>query len=239
MYRIIIVLTLVAGLFPTLGMAQDDARNLETERERVSYTVGLEMGQMLIYGKEMIDLEVFLKGIKDKFDGTDPLVSTEDVDSIMREFEAASTSNQQRIESEAESKFLQVNGEQKGVVKLASGLQYKVLQAGNGKSPVAYDRVRTHYEGRFLSGEVFDSSYERGAPVTFPVNRVIPGWTEALQLMKEGDKWELYVPYALAYGEQGAPPRIPPFSTLVFQVELLEILPEGAGMSMENHGHPH
>jgi FKBP-type peptidyl-prolyl cis-trans isomerase FklB len=119
--------------------------------------------------------------------------------------------------------FLAENGKKEGVKTLASGLQYKVVKAGTGKTPKATDTVKVHYNGTLVDGTVFDSSIQRGEPASFPVNQVIAGWTEALQLMKEGDKWQLYIPAKLAYGEQGAGGKIGPNSTLIFDVELLSI----------------
>jgi len=120
--------------------------------------------------------------------------------------------------------YLVKNGKQDGVVTLESGLQYKVIQAGEGASPKVDSKVQVHYSGTLLDGTEFDSSYKRGEPASFPVNGVIPGWTEALQLMKEGDKWQLVIPSQLAYAERGAPPMIPPNATLIFDVELLKVL---------------
>jgi FKBP-type peptidyl-prolyl cis-trans isomerase FklB len=122
--------------------------------------------------------------------------------------------------------FLADNAKREGVVTLESGLQYEIIEAGdeNGENPTASSKVRTHYHGTFIDGKVFDSSYERGQPAEFPVGGVIAGWTEALQLMTKGAKWRLYVPYQLAYGAQGSPGGIPPYSTLVFDVELIDIL---------------
>lgn len=121
------------------------------------------------------------------------------------------------------SDFLLKNKKKEGVKVTKSGLQYKILEKGTGKSPKATDTVETHYEGKLISGKVFDSSYKRGQPTSFPVNRVIKGWTEALQMMKEGSKWELYIPSKLAYGERGAPPVIGPNETLIFKVELIKV----------------
>ena len=120
-------------------------------------------------------------------------------------------------------KFLEENKKREGVVTLTSGLQYQILKAGTGEKPLATDKVTTHYHGTFLDGKVFDSSVDRGQPAQFPVNRVIPGWTEALQLMPVGSKWKLWIPYNLAYGEKGYPPKIPPYSALIFEVELISI----------------
>ena len=121
--------------------------------------------------------------------------------------------------------FLTANAKKEGVKVLPSGLQYKVIKSGSGKTPKATDSVKVHYHGTLIDGTVFDSSVDRGEPITFPVNGVIKGWTEALQLMKEGDKWQLFIPSDLAYGERGAPPKIAPNSTLVFEVELLAVEP--------------
>ena len=120
-------------------------------------------------------------------------------------------------------KFLEANKAKEGVKTTASGQQYKILTQGQGKSPGITDRVTVHYTGKLVDGTVFDSSIQRGQPSTFRVNQVIPGWTEALRLMKEGDKWIVYVPYSLGYGERGYPPQIPPFATLIFEVELLKV----------------
>ncbi|HEY4417189.1 MAG TPA: FKBP-type peptidyl-prolyl cis-trans isomerase [Verrucomicrobiae bacterium] len=120
--------------------------------------------------------------------------------------------------------FLKDNGKKDGVITTASGLQYKILKSGTGASPKSSDTVRVNYEGSLLDGTIFDSSYQRGESITFPVTGVIPGWVEALQLMKVGDKWQLFIPSNLAYGAQGAGPQIPPNSTLVFQVELIDIV---------------
>lgn len=162
-------------------------------------------------------------------------IAQDDEDKLESEKDKASYS----VEEEAELKFLQANAKKEGVIQLEDGLQYKVLTSGTGKSPVATDMVQAHYESRLVTGEIFDSSYERGTPVTLPVDSVIPGWSEALQLMKEGDKWELYVPNALAFGERGSPPRIPPFATLIFKIELIRVLSEEERMQIESHGHAH
>ena len=119
--------------------------------------------------------------------------------------------------------MLMENKTKEGVKTTPSGLQYKIVSEGTGKSPTTADRVTVHYTGKLTDGTIFDSSVQRGQPATFRVNQVIPGWTEALQMMQEGDKWTLYIPYTLAYGERGSPPAIPPFSTLIFEVELMKV----------------
>lgn len=233
------IFTFLVFLVPALGIAQVNGEGLEGDKERVSYSVGFQMGEKLVYGKDRIDLDSLLRGLKHRLNDIDPLLSNDVMDAITGEFETTLASNRRDMKIEAELKFLQANAQLEGVFQLASGLQYKVLTSGNGKSPVATDTVRAHYEGRLLTGEIFDSSYERGTPVTLPVDGVIPGWSEALQLMKEGDKWQLYVPYAMAYGERGAPPRIAPFATLIFEIELIKIYTEEERMEIESHGHAH
>jgi len=149
----------------------------------------------------------------------------------MAEFQQRMIARQQEmLRKEAETNlaagnaFLEENKGKPGVVVLPSGLQYKVLEEGTGRTPTATDRVKVHYQGTFVNGEEFDSSYRRNQPAEFQVNRVIAGWTEALQLMKEGAKWQLFIPADLAYGERGRPPSMPPNSTLIFEVELIEVL---------------
>ena len=127
------------------------------------------------------------------------------------------------LETSINEKFLEENANQEGVMVLASGLQYTIIKSGNGKTPTLQDLVTVHYRGTFIDGNVFDSSYDRGEPIRFPVSGVIAGWTEALQLMKEGDQWKLFIPAHLAYGETGAGGVIPPSATLIFEVELLEV----------------
>jgi FKBP-type peptidyl-prolyl cis-trans isomerase FklB len=141
----------------------------------------------------------------------------------MHRYMQATMMKRSAIAKSQSEKFLLENKSKDGVKTTASGLQYKVISEGTGKSPTTADRVTVHYTGKLTDGTVFDSSVQRGQPATFRVNQVIPGWTEALQMMQEGDKWTLFIPYSLGYGERGSPPQIPPFSTLIFEVELMKV----------------
>ena len=154
-------------------------------------------------------------------------LNDEQINATLREFEKIVQARREEQAAEQQKNaavFLANNAKQPGVKVLTSGLQYKVLKTGNGPSPKATDTVSTHYHGTLVDGTVFDSSVQRGTPAQFPVNRVIPGWTEALQLMKVGDKWQLVIPSKLGYGDRGSPPVIPPSATLIFEVELLDIV---------------
>jgi FKBP-type peptidyl-prolyl cis-trans isomerase len=174
-----------------------------------------------------VDFETFVAGMRDTVNG-EPQLSNEEIIASIQVFQQRMMAEQQaQIDSmrqEGEN-FMAANAQAEGVVALDSGLQYLVLESGDdgAPSPSASDAVLAHYHGTFIDGSVFDSSVDRGEPAQFGLNQVIAGWTEALQLMKVGDKWRLFIPYNLAYGEAGSPPVIPPFSTLIFDVELLEI----------------
>lgn len=202
---------------------------LDTLEQHASYGIGRQMGDQLAQGGfDGLDLDAVAAGIKDSYNNLALRVPVEDI-------QAAFTEINRRIreQKEAEAKemsaageaFLADNAKRDNVVVLESGLQYEVIQDGDGgASPTRDSKVRTHYHGTFIDGKVFDSSYERGQPAEFPVGGVIAGWTEALQLMTKGAKWRLYVPFELAYGAQGSPGGIPPYSTLVFDVELIDVL---------------
>jgi FKBP-type peptidyl-prolyl cis-trans isomerase FklB len=194
----------------------------KTDEERGAYAVGLDIGRMLRSRQlDDIDLVFLLRGIKDAVSGAKPALDEKEIQETMRTMQKKAlsrVSTRNRTEGE---KFLAANAKKEGVKTTKSGLQYKVLKEGTGPSPKATDMVRTHYQGNFINGEIFDSS--GGEPIEFAVNGVIAGWTEALQLMKVGSKWQLFVPYKLAYGESGDR-GIPPYATLVFEVELLDIV---------------
>jgi FKBP-type peptidyl-prolyl cis-trans isomerase FklB len=196
----------------------------KTEDERGAYAVGLGIGQMLKSQQLAdIDLAFLARGIKDALSGAKPALDDKEIEEAtvkMQKNALTRVTARNRVEGE---KFLAANGKKADVKTTKSGLQYKVLKEGTGPSPKATDVVRTHYHGTFINGEVFDSSVERKEPAEFEVNGVIPGWTEALQLMKVGSKWQLFVPFKLAYGERGYR-GIPPAATLVFEVELLDIV---------------
>ncbi|MBA9079400.1 FKBP-type peptidyl-prolyl cis-trans isomerase [Rufibacter quisquiliarum] len=198
--------------------------------QKISYIIGRDMAAN--FKKQGIDIEPesLLFGLKEALAGTPSKLSQEEVQSSMMQLQlqmqekqqanAGAAGEQNKKEGEA---FLQENKGKEGVNTLPSGLQYQVLASGSGKTPSGSSNVTTHYHGTLIDGTVFDSSYERGEPATFPVNGVIAGWTEALQLMKEGDKWRLYIPSNLAYGARGAGADIGPNATLIFDVELLQV----------------
>ena len=201
---------------------------LETEQEKISYALGLTIGNNLKKDVE-VDLDAFFRGVEDAQTG-ETLMSQEEMQQTMMAFQQQMQQKQMEKQQQAAAenkaageKFLEENSDKEGVVVLESGLQYKILEKGDGPSPTAADTVKCHYKGMTLDGEVFDSSYKRGEPASFPVNGVIKGWTEALQLMQVGSKWKLFIPSNLAYGDQGAGQMIEPGSTLIFEVELLDI----------------
>lgn len=195
---------------------------------QASYGIGLQIGQQLLEsGLEGLEPEAILAGLTDAMEGNMPSVPVEALHNALREIheraDAVRTEKQKSMAVEGQ-KFLEENQKRDDVTITESGLQFSVINQGEGAIPARTDRVRVHYTGRLIDGTVFDSSVQRGQPAEFPVSGVIPGWIEALTLMPVGSKWELYIPSELAYGERGAGASIPPFSTLVFEVELLEIL---------------
>lgn len=199
----------------------DSTPTYTSVEERGSYGVGLDVGKQLKSNPfEGMDPEIVAQGLIDSFKGNPPAVSHEDL-------EAAFVEIRKRMEgdaAEAGQKFLAENAKKDGIVVTESGLQYEVISEGSGEKPRASSTVSTHYHGTLIDGTVFDSSVQRGEPAEFPVNRVIAGWTEALQLMPVGSKWRLFVPYQLAYGERGAGGAIGPYQALIFEVELLAIV---------------
>lgn len=192
---------------------------------KISYALGLGIGQQLKnMGIEDFAIEDFAQSIKDVMSGAETAMTNIEAQKMLNEY-FANKEKEQAERAIAEGKvYLENNGKREGVTTTKSGLQYEVLTEGTGKSPKATDTVRCHYEGRLLDGTVFDSSYQRGEPADFGLNQVIPGWTEGVQLMKEGAKFRFHIPYLLAYGERGAGAQIPPYSTLVFDVELIKVL---------------
>ena len=193
--------------------------------DKFSYGLGMGIGQNLLsMGVQDMNVEDFVKGLKDVITGAKPEMSHSEAQAVVNDHfrklaEEAYTQNKASGEA-----FLAENAKKEGVTVLPSGLQYEVITAGNGKKPSATDRVKCHYEGTLIDGTIFDSSIKRGEPAVFGVNQVIKGWVEALQLMQEGAKWRLYIPYDMAYGEHGAGEMIPPYSALVFDVELIKVL---------------
>lgn len=223
-------LSLAVSLAVLGGSVQAQDLDLTDERTQVSYSIGVNIGQGLVMQGLAgdIDMDAFIAGFNDIVTG-EPQLSEEQMMQALTSFQeelmerAQAEQDAMRAESEA---FLVDNAQAEGVATTDSGLQYMVLESGDssGTSPQATDSVLAHYEGRFINGEVFDSSIERGEPAQFMLNQVIPGWTEALQLMQPGDKWRLFIPSDLAYGPGGSGP-IPPHATLIFDVELLEVNP--------------
>jgi len=201
---------------------------LKDDKAKESYSVGYQFGQNLKKLETDLDAEVLSAAIRDALSGKEARLSDEEMraavaslqEKTMAAMQASMKEKAQKNLAEGE-KFLAENKTKEGVKTTDSGLQYKVLEEGEGPSPKAGDTVTVHYRGTLVDGTEFDSSYQRGEPATFPLTGVIPGWTEALQLMKKGSKWVLYIPADLAYGERGAGNRIPPNSTLIFEVEMI------------------
>ena len=201
---------------------------LKDDKSKESYSVGYQFGQNLKKMHADLDAEVLSEGIEDALSGKESRLTEEEMGSSLSNLRQRSmTAMQEELKAQAEKnlvegeKFLTENKTKEGVKTTASGLQYKVIEKGEGPSPKVGDTVTVNYRGTLVDGTEFDSSYARGEPATFPLTGVIPGWTEALQLMKKGSKWTLYIPPDLAYGERGAGNRIPPNSTLIFEVELI------------------
>lgn len=200
------------------------AQNLNTQMDSLSYSVGILVAQNLkSQGLDAVDAKQLSEGISDVLNGNDLKVSQEEANTILRDYMMAAQARLIEVNKEAGIKFLEANASRKEVVTLSSGLQYEILTPGKGPRPNETDEVTVHYQGMLIDGTVFDSSVSRGEPATFPVNGVIQGWIEALQLMPVGSKWKLYIPSELAYGERGAGNDIAPYSTLIFEVELLKI----------------
>lgn len=193
--------------------------------DKVSYALGLSIGNnFLNSGIKNLQVEDFVKGLTDVLNEKQPDITYDEAKEVINEFFIKLQKEKMEINKKAGEEFLHINKGRAGVVELPSGLQYQVLKQGNGAKPKATDKVKCHYHGTLINGTVFDSSVQRGQPAVFGVNQVIPGWVEALQLMPVGSKWRLFIPSNLAYGEQGAGEMIEPNSTLIFDVELLDIL---------------
>jgi FKBP-type peptidyl-prolyl cis-trans isomerase FklB len=210
--------------------AQPGRPKPEALQDKASYIIGLNLGQSLKTQEVPVTQDLIIQGLRDGLAGSNPLLTPEEIQAAMQEFQKQIMTQQQakmQVQGETNLKasqaFLEQNKARKEVKTTASGLQYEVLQEGSGEAPKPTDQVTVNYRGTLPDGTVFDSSYERGQPATFPVNGVIPGWVEALQLMKPGAKYKIYVPPALAYGERGAGGDIGPNQALVFEVELISV----------------
>ena len=193
--------------------------------DKISYALGLGIGhQLKNMGIENFSVEDFAQSIKDVMEEKATAMTSQEAQTLLNTyFQEKQKADSQKAISEGKA-FLEENAKKEGVVTTKSGLQYEILTEGTGKQPKATDTVRCHYEGSLINGSVFDSSYKRGEPAEFGLNQVIPGWTEGVQLMKEGAKYRFYIPYLLGYGENGAGSSIPPYSTLIFDVELIKVL---------------
>lgn len=219
-----------AGQQPAPAPAPANPAKPQSLEDQASYIIGLNIGRNLKAQEVPANPDIVMKGIRDGLSGAQPAMTDEEMQAAMGTFQQQMQAKQQaKMQAEgqknqkAADEFLAANKAKKGVVTTASGLQYEILKEGTGASPKATDQVTVHYTGTLLDGTKFDSSVDRGQPATFPVNQVIPGWTEALQLMKVGGKYKLYIPPALGYGERGAGGEIGPNALLVFEVELLGI----------------
>lgn len=225
----IILVAVIALLMVSCGQ-QAAVTSLDTDLQKTSYSLGADFGKNVKSTGMELDVDAVVQGLRDAMAEKELLLEEDQIRELLITFgqDARKKMTEKRqadaVNAKMEGeKFLEENKSKEGVVTLESGLQYKVVSEGSGAKPKATDRVSVHYRGRLLSGKEFDSSYKRGMPAEFGVNEVIKGWTEALQLMPVGSKWELYIPANLAYGERGAGNDIPPGATLVFEVELLGI----------------
>jgi FKBP-type peptidyl-prolyl cis-trans isomerase FklB len=224
---------LVCALFaltclPTLSSAQG-APDLTTPEARASYSLGHKIGSDFKAQQIVVDPDLLVRGLKDALNDKTPALTEEQRREALGALQKRVAGRQQMVKNQLADKnlwegraFLNKNRQKPGVISSATGLQYKIIEPGAGRRPGLQDRVTVHYRGRLLDGTEFDSSYKRGKPATFAVQGVIPGWTEALQMMKPGAKWQLFIPPELAYGKKGTP-TIEPNSTLIFDVELLEV----------------
>jgi FKBP-type peptidyl-prolyl cis-trans isomerase FklB len=220
----------IVTLFLAGQIGAQETPALKDQKDKLSYSIGMEIGKNMKKQSLDVNPELLTRGIKDAFSDGKPLMTDQEMSEALMAFQKEMMAKQQELAKKLGEKnqkegetFLAENKKKEGVITLPSGLQYKVIKAGSGNKPKATDTVSVHYQGTLLNGTEFDSSYRRGQPVSFPVNGVIPGWTEALQLMEVGAKWQVVVPSSLAYGDRGAGPQIGPNATLIFEIELISI----------------
>jgi len=217
-------------LIMTAPAGAAEKTSLETQKDKISYGIGVGVARNLKSQEIQVDLDAVMQGMKDTLSGGKLRMTETDLQKTMTEFQSGLNQKQlqaRQLEAERNKKegeaFLAANAAKQGVVRLPSGLQYQILKAGEGRTPTDKDQVECHYRGYLIDGTEFDSSYQRGTPATFKVNGVIPGWTEALKLMPVGSKWKLFIPSQLAYGAAGAGRTIGPNATLVFEVQILAV----------------
>jgi FKBP-type peptidyl-prolyl cis-trans isomerase FklB len=216
----------VIPLFLIAAAQAAEPPKLTNDKAKQSYTFGYQMGTRLKGGAQDMDPAVFARGVQDAMSGAKPALSQEEMVTAAQKYQQQQTQKRQAAGEENRKRgeaYLAENRKKAGVKVLESGVQYKVIKEGNGKSPTATDTVSVHYRGTHINGTEFDSSYKRNEPATFPVNGVIPGWQQVLPLMKEGAKWEVAIPASAAYGERGAGGDIGPNETLLFEIELLTV----------------
>lgn len=227
--RFLLAVFLSIGLLASSVYAEAETA-LKDQKDRLSYSMGVDFGSKLKQQSIDINADMFSKGLNDSLSGNKTLLAEEEIKAEMNNLmKDLMNKKVERIKKAAEENrkegetFLAGNRKKEGVITLPSGLQYKIIKEGTGRTPSIDDKVVTNYRGTLIDGTEFDSSYKRGKPATFPVKGVIPGWTEALQLMKEGAKWQLFIPSSLAYGKRGAGAKIGPDKTLIFEIELISI----------------
>ena len=228
MKKIFVLTVLSCCMIFTCAAAKKTTKITMTEKDSLAYALGVNIGSNLkqqVTDLNIDNIDLFTKAVSDIFKNAEnmPIKNNEEATNFLQQY---FTKEQEKTAAESKAvgeKFLAENAKRAGVTVTASGLQYEIIIAGNGEKPAATDKVKVHYRGTLIDGTEFDSSYARNEPVSFALNQVIPGWTEALQLMPIGSKWKIYLPYNLAYGERGAGGTIGPYSTLIFDVELLDI----------------
>ena len=219
-------LAILPLLFGANVMAADNATTLDTDKQKISYIFGIQVGQNMMQEGLELDIEAFKAGVADMMAGQQPQLDQATAEQVVQAYQAQKAQELAKVmnEKQAQAKaFMEENAKKDGVVTTDSGLQYEVLKEGDGATPTENDKVIANYKGTLIDGTVFDSSYDRGEPATFPVNGVIQGWQEALKMMKEGSKWRIVVPANLAYGPRGAGNLIGPNETLIFEIELIAI----------------
>ena len=238
----VLTFLLLLVMFVACGKAASESavkplksQDLDNQKKKVSYAIGLDIGKNFKERAMDLDMDILIQGLRDAQGSGQPLLGSEEIQKVMTQFqqdmmkvEQEKRSGQAQVNKAKEEAFLKENAKKPGVKVTASGLQYMVISNGTGPQPKATDTVKVHYRGTLLDGTEFDSSYKRNQPAVFPLNGVIKGWTEALQLMKVGSKWQVFLPASLAYGEHGAGQVIGPNATLIFDVELLGIEKTGA-----------